>query len=199
MASYFSPKIEVRDCRTGKGLFAKEPIRHDEIVIDFGGGPGWYFNTKDAYRHEAQGCHYIIQVENNRYLVSVDGPETGDYINHSCRPNCGIRGAITIVAMRDISPDEEVTFDYAMTESYYYYRLDCLCCTDLCRQVVTGRDWKRKDLQNRYAGYFSDYIERKIHRHPAIHAICELWEKIGLRVYWRANDLLRVLRLRKTE
>ena len=37
------------------------------------------------------------------------------YINHSCRPNAkpvGRRGGIVIVALRQIEPDEEITYDY---------------------------------------------------------------------------------------
>ena len=31
-----------------------------------------------------------------------------------------------------------------------------------CRGLITGGDWKRPELQERYAGFFSSYITRKI-------------------------------------
>ncbi|MBU2613459.1 hypothetical protein KJ925_03335 [Patescibacteria group bacterium] len=42
------------------------------------------------------------------------------------------------------------------------YTMTCACGTERCRKTVTGNDWKIPDLQKRYAGYFSDYIQRKI-------------------------------------
>ena len=38
------------------------------------------------------------------------------HLNHSCEPNLGLQGQIAFVAMRDIAADEELTFDYAMTD-----------------------------------------------------------------------------------
>jgi len=49
-------------------------------------------------------------------LVGPDPAEAGDLVNHSCDPNCGLVGAVLVVAMRDIEPGEEITFDYAMSD-----------------------------------------------------------------------------------
>ena len=40
------------------------------------------------------------------------------FINHSCEPNVGFAGDIVLVAMRDISPGEELTTDYALFDDY---------------------------------------------------------------------------------
>ena len=164
MASYFHPGLFAKECAIGKGLFTNKPIKKDELVLDFTNGPGKYFNTWNAYLHEAKGSHYIIQVDDDRYLVAVDGPSTGDYINHSCEPNVGVKGSVTFVAMRDIEAGEEIAFDYCMTEAFYYYRLKCFCGAKSCRALITGSDWKRPGLQQKYRGYFSGYIQKKIDR-----------------------------------
>ena len=36
------------------------------------------------------------------------------------------------------------------------------CGTPSCRGLITGGDWKLPELQERYAGFFSSYITRKI-------------------------------------
>jgi hypothetical protein len=82
-------------------------------------------------------------------------------LNHSCDANLGIRGEITLVAMRDIRMDEELTHDWAMTDSDDY-TVECKCGSATCRKVLTGKDWQRPELQARYAGYFSTYLARKI-------------------------------------
>jgi hypothetical protein len=83
------------------------------------------------------------------------------YSNHSCDPNLGIRGEITFVAMRDICAGAELTHDWAMTDDDHY-SIECNCGARDCRNTLTGKDWQRPDLQQRYVGYFSAYLTRKI-------------------------------------
>jgi hypothetical protein len=40
------------------------------------------------------------------------------FINHSREPNVGFAGNTVLVAMRDISPGEELTTDYALFDDY---------------------------------------------------------------------------------
>jgi uncharacterized protein len=40
------------------------------------------------------------------------------FIKHSCEPNVGFAGNTVLVAMRDISPGEELTTDYALFDDY---------------------------------------------------------------------------------
>ncbi len=83
--------------------------------------------------------------------------------NHSCDPNLGVRGQVVFVALRDIDPGEELTHDWAMTDDDDY-TLPCRCGSGRCRGVITGKDWQRKDLQERYHGYMSWYLDEKIRR-----------------------------------
>ena len=39
---------------------------------------------------------------------------------------------------------------------------ECNCGVRNCRKTLTGKDWQRPELQNKYAGYFSAYLARKI-------------------------------------
>jgi uncharacterized protein len=40
--------------------------------------------------------------------------------------------------------------------------MDRACGTSSCRHRIHGRDWQRPDLQERYRGWFSWYLDRKI-------------------------------------
>jgi hypothetical protein len=42
------------------------------------------------------------------------------------------------------------------------YEMECKCGAPNCRKVITGQDWRRKDLQKKYAGYTSWYLLEKI-------------------------------------
>lgn len=158
--NYVGAKAETRTI-TGKGcgLFAVEPIRKDEAIVSFGG----YSVTRDVLDTlpELQRQH-SMQIDDDLFLAGPGSGEPGDMVNHSCSPNCGIRGSIVIVAMRDIEVGEELTFDYAMSDSQDYDEFICACGAPECRGIVTGSDWLRGELQQRYRGYFSAYLERHI-------------------------------------
>lgn len=162
--SYISAKIEIRKSELGgKGLFARDRINKGDIVIDYAGGPGQFISMKKADVLYEDGNDYMIQVDDDRFFVATNSKELeeADFINHSCNPNCGIKGHLQIVAMRDIESGEEITFDYAMTESSDY-SMDCKCGAKNCRKTITGNDWKLPILQKRYNGYFSNYIQIKL-------------------------------------
>ena len=72
------------------------------------------------------------------------------------------------MAMRDIDISEHVTFDYAMclhaSPEMLRYELECLCGSANCRGIITEDDWKLPDLQKKYDGYFSWYLQEKINK-----------------------------------
>jgi SET domain-containing protein len=160
--SYISPKTAVRESPIhGRGLFAVEPIPAGEVVCVKGGYvfdretlrsmPGWYRAAE-------------IQVAEDLFIGPVEEREREGGIvfsNHSCEPNIGVRGQIVFVAMRDVRAGEELTHDWATTDDDDY-ELECRCGSAGCRRVITGQDWRRKDLQEKYAGYFSWYLAEKI-------------------------------------
>lgn len=160
--SWRSPKTEVRASPIhGRGLFATAPIEKDEIVAVKGG----HIVTRQQWleRHEdLDGAE--IQIAEDLFIapVSADDREGSMlYTNHSCLPNLGLSGSITFVAMRPIVSGEELTHDWCMTDSDDSVVI-CQCGEAGCRRQITGGDWRLPELQRRYAGYFSTYLERKI-------------------------------------
>ena len=161
--TYFSHKVEKRASSIeGRGLFSKDTIKKGEIVVVKGG----YILTKnqrDEIGKELGPSE--IQITENLFM----GPTTEDereggmmHLNHSCEPNLGLQGQIVYVALRDIAVDEELTFDYAMNEDDPNEIMKCQCGAESCRGVITGLDWKRPEIQSKYDGYFSWFIQRKI-------------------------------------
>lgn len=161
--SYVSPRLKVRPVpeKGGQGLFAIEAIDAGELLVVWGGE----LRTADqiAALQEGDNCHGL-QVDEGIYLWSIRDGDAGDYVNHSCDPNAWVFGQISLLARRDISAGEEITFDYATTDASDYDTFECHCGSVLCRGVVTGQDWQRADLQERYRGHFSAYIQRRIDR-----------------------------------
>jgi SET domain-containing protein len=158
--SWLSPKLEIREEETieGRGMFARQPLKKGEIVTIWGGDvvPTAEFKKLPEYQKRQSA-----QVEDGFYLVSSK-PGPGDFINHCCDANAGLNGQIVIVAMRDIAVGEEVCIDYSMCDSTPDEDFECACGAANCRHTVTSEDWKLPDLRQRYAGYFSPYLQRKI-------------------------------------
>ncbi|HYN75218.1 MAG TPA: SET domain-containing protein-lysine N-methyltransferase [Candidatus Limnocylindria bacterium] len=162
--NWLSPLAQARPVGDhGWGSFAQEPIQAGTTVAAFGGyvAPRSVLESLPADR---QGRS--IQVDGDLFLISGEEPEPGDMLNHSCEPSCGLVGAVVVVAMRDLAVGEELTFDYATCDGTDYDEFVCACGAPTCRGTVTGRDWMSADLQERYAGWFSPYLARRIAAQP---------------------------------
>lgn len=161
--SFRSPKTEVQDSPIhGRGLFATADIARGEVVLVKGG----HIVDRETLRREITPKlgPVEIQVGDNLFIAPVTNEEREAsilYTNHSCDPNLGMRGEITFVAMRDIRTGEELTHDWCTTDDDDY-SVECHCRSSNCRKVLTGKDWQRPELQERYAGYFSPYLAEKI-------------------------------------
>lgn len=143
----------------GWGCVAVAPIRAGEPVAAFG---GWMVAREALSQLSASRRARSIQVEEDLFLTGGDTPEPGEQLNHSCDPTCGLSGSSILLAMRDIAPGEELTYDYATSDGNDYDEFDCRCGSPICRGRVTGRDWADPALQIRYEGWFSPYLARRI-------------------------------------
>ena len=160
--SYLSPTTEVKESQIhGRGLFANGNISKGEIVAVKGG----HIITREVLRQLAPGLGPAeIQIGDDLFICPVTEEEReGSMIfsNHSCEPNIGLRGQIVFVAMRDIRAGEELTHDWAMTDDDDSSTA-CHCGSAMCRGTITGQDWRRPELQERYRNFFSAYLLEKI-------------------------------------
>jgi SET domain-containing protein len=73
-------------------------------------------------------------------------------INHSCAPNCEsviLQGRIWIVALRDLVPGEELTFDYGFAYADWPQH-PCRCAAPGCVGFIVnaGQRWRvRREIQ----------------------------------------------------
>lgn len=160
--SYLSAKVTVRESRIhGKGLFATAPITKGEIVCVKG---GYIFNRKNLESMSGWYRAAEIQVADDLFIGPLNESEREGsmvFSNHSCDPNIGVQGQIVFVAMRDIRADEELTHDWATTDDDDY-EIQCDCGVAVCRKILTGKDWQKRDLQEKYVDYMSWYLKEKI-------------------------------------
>jgi uncharacterized protein len=159
--SYLSPKLEARSIpeKGGFGVFARDQVNQGETLAVWGGVviPGARLNEYNEYSRT-----HGIQVEEDLFMLPLTPDDPSDQFNHSCDPNAGMSGQITLVAMRPIAVGEEICFDYAMSDSNPYDEFDCACGTPFCRGRIVADDWLRPELQQRYRGYFTPYLQRRM-------------------------------------
>jgi hypothetical protein len=158
--SWLTPLAECRAARSqGIGVHAVEFIPAGTTVAAFGGN---VVERAALDKLDEDLRIHSIQVDDDLFLVSKPPFESADFFNHSCAPNCGIAGSILVVTMRDVESGEELCFDYAMSDTDDYDEFTCNCGSDACRGVVRSDDWRSPEIQARYAGWFSAYIERRL-------------------------------------
>ena len=160
------------------------PVNGRTYALTLGSAP--FSLTVNNGLHGRAGAHYVIEHDGERYEYLLDGfgwdseiqvaeglhlvaLEDGEYepvmlfINHSCEPNVGFQGNTALVAMVDVPAGAELTTDYALFDGTPYAApLTCTCGAAVCRGTITGDDWRRPDLQARFAGWFSSYLAARI-------------------------------------
>jgi len=155
---WFDRRLVVRSSPIhGYGLFATEAISAGEELIWVSGGI--VYSTEDWKTGKVQLAAELYnetQVDDDLFIAAPKS--LFYYVNHSCEPNFLGR-----MAWRDIEANEELATDFAIFQPYSEYLLEpCSCGSSICRGRMTGNDWKLPELQERYRGYFTPYIERLI-------------------------------------
>ncbi len=149
----------------GQGVHAVEAIAAGEIVAVKGGhivDGAVAASLPDAIRNSA------FQIGPDRFLAALAQDEYDGVmmrVNHSCEPNVGMGGNVALVSMRDIAAGEELTIDYALFLGDPGFAMECRCGAAACRGVVRGTDWMRAEVQQRYRGWFSWWLQQEIARH----------------------------------
>lgn len=164
--SWIDPRIEIRSSPIDRlGLFTDARIRVGERVIGWGG----QLVTDDDVvllqaAYEATGAEYSCAAVDEGLNVVQRPDDPLRYGNHSCDPNLWMVDAITEAARRDLAKGEEITIDYATVSVGASWRMECRCGSRLCRGAVTGEDWRRPELRERYRDHFLPFINARISR-----------------------------------
>ena len=138
----------------GSGLFARRAFDEGETVVVLG---GTVIDDAELARLQPQSSLAIGEGVN----LMQDDDDPARYGNHSCEPNLWLADEVTLVTRRAVEAGEELTVDYG-TFSVVPWQMECRCGAASCRGVVTGDDWRRPDLRERYAGRFSPFINARI-------------------------------------
>jgi len=73
----------------------------------------------------------------------IDGDNVAAFINHSCDPNCEtdeVDDKVWVIALRDIAPGEELTYDYNLYDGDDGDEAPCSCGAKECRRTMYGEE-----------------------------------------------------------
>ena len=156
--TWLNPKVEVRDSTIeGSGLFALQDIEHGEAIIVMGGR----VLTDDEFRALHLEKYSSAAIDEGLNIL-LDTPNPAECGNHSCDANTWMRDEVTSEAKVQIPTGDELTIDYATQTGFADWSMPCNCSSPLCRGTITGNDWRRADVQERYRGHFSPFLNARI-------------------------------------
>lgn len=155
-----NPKVIVKNSRKyGQAMFARDDIYEGEIITKFN---GLIFQAKNVLNIPNDPPFYwrdhAVQFDENKWR---DSRGIARFTAHSCNPNCGIKNKFYIAAMRNIKKDEEITFDYDMSENSDW-KMECRCESRNCRRLIRGYRFLPESIKNKYKGYTSEYLINRL-------------------------------------
>ncbi|KAH9101265.1 hypothetical protein LEN26_015779 [Aphanomyces euteiches] len=195
---WYDTRMELRyKSKTSMGLFCREEsdckILKGDIVLMFSGKIIHKDHLLERNAMTPRDFEMSLQVHRDLWQIPAwketgDKCETSDYINHSCDPSCGMLDSVTVVAIRDLYPGEEITIDYCMvndgSNDQPSDNFTCMCGSVNCRTTITTLDWQIPELQTRLGQYFAPFVKRLIDDTP--------FSDVKILHYWSSKWFVRV-------
>lgn len=128
------------------GCYTDAPIRKGTLIVEYVGERLSYEQADDLYDDFPNT--YLFGLDGGKCII--DGYGVAAFVNHSCDPNCEtdqIRGKMWIIALRDIEPGEELTYDYNLYDGEE--DAPCSCGTTRCRGSLYSASHLRKIAKKR--------------------------------------------------
>lgn len=119
-----------RDIREGEIIFAGEEKAH-RIVTKRHVENNWNDEQKLNFRR------YAYALGEEVFVLWDENPSEWAPQNHSCDANTGLEG-LNVVALTDISMNEELTLDYSQFLDENMEPFECKCGSSSCRGTITG-------------------------------------------------------------
>ncbi len=133
----------IKNCRFGRGVFATKYISKGETILNI---TGPMITQKQVDQRSDKEAANALQIDDDLY---IDFQEPGVLVNHSCNPNTGITKDQFLIAIKDISPEEEMTWDYS-TSVDGGWTMPCACEEKNCRKIVKDFTLLPKKIQQKY-------------------------------------------------
>ena len=137
----------------GMGIRVGENVKKGEFIFRFKGTPKFKINKS---KEDALSNPDWVGVEKNKW---IDPAKPYKFINHSCEPNTGIKGKITLMALKSIQAGDELTIDYSTIEGDPLWEMRCSCGEKNCRKIIRSIHSIPEKQFEKYLPYVSTYFK----------------------------------------
>src|SRR5581483_2747085 len=148
--THIDSRVVVAPARNGRGLFAVRAFEPGETILRIDGRV--VHHTVLWRRRGSTFSANCIRFGPHTYLDPGSSP--GRYVNHSCRPNAGIRKAnnrLYLVAAKRSRANTEITFDYSTTiGDDDIWTMRCNCGERGCRRRIRNIGTLAPRVRRRY-------------------------------------------------
>ena len=146
-------EVRQRISNQQNALFALQSFQPGEVIADFNAGT-----------IAAEPTYLTVQVDVGKHITLQ--PEFLQYINHSCDPNVFFNtSTMQLVALREISNREEMTFFYPSTEWKMTQSFNCYCGSEHCLGEIKGAAFLPEEALKQYR--FTDFIQQQLAKRAA--------------------------------
>ena len=142
--------VEVRQKKINlqNALFSLTRFSPGDIIADFNAGT-----------ISAAPTYLTVQLGKRKHITLQ--PDFLQYINHSCSPNVFFdTTGMKLVALKPISPNEEMVFFYPSTEWKMDQGFHCFCGSNNCLGEIRGAAFVPKQILRQYR--LSEYIQQEL-------------------------------------
>ena len=158
---WLHPEIEVQPSDVaGRGLFTRVALPSGTVVSRLG-GTLLDSAALSSLLERDDGAVDSVRVDEDVHLV-LPSQSRNRFCNHACDPNLGWVDEYTLATREDVAAGSELLVDYAMSITDDHWFLRCHCASYRCRQMVEGTDWRIPQLQQRYDGWWTPYVQRLV-------------------------------------
>lgn len=158
MKSVYKDKSKI----SGYGLFIKEGAKRGERICYIKGDKRHKINRS---LNDSLANPDWVGIKKHWW---IDPIPPFKFLNHSCNPNAGIKGTVTLFALRNIKPGEEITVDYSTFEGDEQWQLEggkkCMCGETNCRGVIKSIHYLPRQVYKKYLPFISTHFKREYER-----------------------------------
>jgi uncharacterized protein len=141
-------RIQVRKSGVhGKGVFALQPIKKGERIIEYTGQIITWPEALRRHPHDPADPHhtFYFSLDDGSHVIDAKfGGNAARWINHACQPNCKAdetEGRVFIEAVRNLKAGEELFYDYGLVlderqTAKLKKQYECRCGTPKCRGTM---------------------------------------------------------------
>lgn len=150
------PRIELRETpNKGFGVFAKEFIPQGTVITYVDGQIHFAKKESEVFTYAANHA-----VPFHKYFYRNGFNTDAVRLNHSCEPNCYVKDLFLVTTMRDIQPDEELTYCYGLFCNSDWQNPEgiCHCGSEHCLGKILPWRELPSEFKKKYIDYTADWI-----------------------------------------